>query len=113
VKLHQVWDTSLVDRVRGNVPVEAYAGKLSKRVTAKNQADWEADLAPLTWAKESHDLAKRFAYPPVIDQKWDPSKGDPVRLELDYVQGAAPVVETQLMKAGVRLARVLNEALAP
>jgi hypothetical protein len=113
VKLHQVWDTSLVDYLRGRMPVEVYAGKLNQKVTEKNAADWVADMSPRTWAKESHELAKRVAYPPVLDQKWEANRAVPVRLDRDYVQRAAPVVEVQLMKAGVRLARVLNDALAP
>jgi hypothetical protein len=113
VKLHQVWDTSLVALARGKTPLDTYAAKLNKRITDKNQAEWEADMAPRAWAKESHELAKQYAYPPVLEQKFDQHKEVPVRLDEGYAQKAVPVVETQLMKAGVRLAKVLNEALAP
>jgi hypothetical protein len=112
VKLHQVWDTSLIDFARGQTPLDTYAGKLNQRITDKNQTDWEADMGPASWAKESHQLAKKYAYPPVIDQKWDDHKNDPVNLDIDYAKNAMPVVEAQLMKAGVRLAKILNEALA-
>ena len=113
VKLHQVWDTSLVNYARGNLSVDAYAAKLNQRVTDTNQMDWQTDMMPRTWAKESHELAKTVAYAPVLEQQWDEHKDVPVKLDQAYALKARPVVEMQLMKAGVRLAKVLNDALAP
>jgi hypothetical protein len=111
VKLHQVWDDNLVNEVQGELEPEVLAFKLNQTIEQQGKAaDWEAVTTPKEWAKESHGLAKKFAYPPVIDQKWD-TKHQPVRLEMDYVKACKPVVETQLMKAGVRLAKLLNEAL--
>jgi hypothetical protein len=111
VKLHQVWDDNLVTAVRGRLDPSAYAYKLHTQVSDKDKAEWEAAAAPRQWAKESHQLAKDVAYPPVIEQKWDAHH--PVRIDSDYVNRAKPVVERQLMKAGVRLAKVLNDALDP
>jgi hypothetical protein len=111
VKLHQVWDNSLINFSRGNVALDSYSGKLNQKITSSKKTEWEADMAPRTWAKESHELAKKYAYPPVLEQEW--SNDVPVKLDLGYANAARPVVETQLMKAGVRLAKVLNDALAP
>ncbi len=105
VKLHQVWDDSIIHLARGRFPVDAYAGKLNKQISDGNLAAWQADMSPRNWAKESHALASKFAYPPVIEQKWDDHQAVPVKLEMDYAQTAIPVVEIQLMKAGVRLAK--------
>jgi len=112
VKLHQVWDTSLVNFARGEIPLDTYALKLAQKVTDKDVNAWLTDMEPKAWAKESHDLAKKYVYPPVMDQKWDLQKDVPVKLDANYAQTARPIVETQLMKAGVRLARILEEALA-
>jgi hypothetical protein len=113
VKLHQVWDNSLVNFARGKITVESYAAKLNQRITDQNQAEWRSDMAARAWARESHALGKKYAYPPVLEQKWDEHKDEAVKLDMDYAQRALPVVETQLMKAGVRLASLLEEALAP
>jgi hypothetical protein len=113
VKLHQVWDTTLVNLARGKTPVETYADKLNKRISEKEQQAWEAVMSPTAWAKESHALAKKFAYPPVLEQDFDSHKDIPVKLDAEYAEKAAPIVEMRLMQAGVRLAMVLNDALAP
>jgi hypothetical protein len=54
----------------------------------------------MQWAKESHDLAGTTAYDGL-------SNGDD--LEDDYISKASPVVQNQLLRAGVRLAKVLDE----
>lgn len=110
VHLHQVWDDNLVLEVKGKLNDDAFALALNQKATPDAAAEWEKVASPQKWAEESHQLAKKFAYPPVIDQKWDENK-QPVRLEMDYVKTAATVVETQLTKAGVRLAKILNDAL--
>lgn len=112
-KLHQVWDRSLVVMARGALPLEAYAGKLNARITEQNQKNWEASMDPKTWAKESHALAKKHVYPPVLLQQWEQHKHEPVDLDIAYAKQGVPVVETQMMKSGVRLAKILNDALAP
>ena len=109
VKLHQVWDDNLVTAARGDLEPVVYAYKLNQKVTNAERQEWEGVVSPRDWAKESHKLAKEVAYPPVLNQTWD--QDHPVRLEEDYVQNATPVVEQQLMKAGVRLGKVLNDAL--
>jgi len=111
VKLHQVWDNNLVHELQGKLESEVFAFKLNQLIDQQGEAaGWEAVTSPKAWAKESHQLAKKFAYPPVLEQDWD-TKHLPVRLEMDYVKRCKPVVQTQLMKAGVRLAKLLNEAL--
>jgi hypothetical protein len=51
---------------------------------------------------ESHRIAKDHVYVLPVDLK----------LGEDYYRASVPVVDQQLAKAGVRLAKLLNDALA-
>jgi hypothetical protein len=114
VHLHQVWDDNLVDAARQGTEPLIYAFQLHQKITDDQKKAWETVTVPKDWAKESHQLAKDYAYPPVLEQGWNGNpNGPPVRLDMDYVKKATPVVEQQLMKAGVRLAKILNDALDP
>jgi hypothetical protein len=57
---------------------------------------------PCHWAMESHQIAKDHAYLLPDDRK----------LGEDYYQANVTVVGRQLAKGGVRLAKLLNDALA-
>ena len=97
--LHQVWDHGLLDH---------YAPDAKQAVTQIDQymmAQNEAELARGSvseWAMQSHDAARDHVYTFSVDRQ----------LGTDYVQRNLPVVEVQLARAGVRLAALLNEALA-
>jgi hypothetical protein len=109
MNLHSVWDNNLVEVAReGQDPLD-YAHKLHTAITAAQAASWEAAAEPKAWANEAHALAVKVAYPTDA-----PAGGTGVvHLDSAYVKVARPVVELQLKRAGVRLAKVLNEALAP
>jgi hypothetical protein len=63
---------------------------------------------PSDWATETFKVAKEDAY----GQLPPPSSRGSFRLSDDYITMATQDVATQLSKAGVRLAVVLNKALA-
>ena len=67
---------------------------------------WQAG-SPSDWAKESFKIAKDDAY----GQLPEPSARGSYRLTDEYVTTATADVATQLTKAGVRLAFLLNKAL--
>jgi hypothetical protein len=54
----------------------------------------------MQWAKDSHDLAATVAYLGLTD-------GD--NLEQPYISKASKTIQEQLLKAGVRLAKILDE----
>lgn len=63
-------------------------------------------LDPDAWAKESFELAKKFAYAPPI------SMGkDAVQLTRDYETAARDTLRNQAALAAARLANLLNDAL--
>lgn len=95
--LHALWDHGLLGRA-GLTEVE-YARRLSKwletRSIARIQQGTVAD-----WAWETHRAAVEQAYAVPEDR----------RLDEGYYRASLPVMDELLAKAGVRLARVLNEA---
>jgi hypothetical protein len=96
--LHAVWDSGLIER-RG-LSVSKYAQRLNRHL-ARQSIDALAAGSVVDWALQSHQAATDTAYalPP------DRVLGD------EYADMALPVIDDMLAKAGVRLAKVLNEAL--
>ena len=109
INLHTIWDIHLVQqlvRQKGGEPavVNALVGQTER-------AAFEAG-DPVSWIAESTELARAAVYT-VIPAPL--ACGGKVRevLEIDsrYNEMAVPIVERQIRKAGVRLARLLNELL--
>ncbi|MFZ5877446.1 MAG: S1/P1 nuclease [Nitrospirota bacterium] len=98
--LHAVWDSGLIER-RG-LSVSKYVQRLTRQLARQSINDLVAGSV-VDWALESHRAAGDTAYrlPP------DRVLGD------EYADMAFPVIDDLLAKAGVRLAKVLNGALAP
>jgi hypothetical protein len=111
-KLHAVWDTALIKRMlrASNLSPNAYADALNARITPDDVAAWEKSASPADWANEGIKIAAAVCYKDVPTTA--PADGAPVRLSQLYVSRAEPVINLQLQKAGVRLAQVLNRALA-
>jgi hypothetical protein len=120
--LHALWDGPLVDAI--NSDSRALAEELEQSIeqlppatrtalAAGNQDDW-------VW--ESHEVAMKVVYqslhiptePVEFPANCNVAPVEISSLDLDitntYVNQMKPIVRDQLMKAGLRLARVLNEA---
>lgn len=100
--LHSIWDTPL--------PAEALQreGVRDRLLREAPLEEWQRESAggPEDWVWDSHRLSRDVAYaglPP----------GRPALLAEDYAGRAYPVIEEQLRRAGLRLAALLNHALAP
>ena len=96
--LHKVWDHNIVEKTLKDrkLSESVYAQELNKSIDLSAQYG-----TPIQWAEESHKLAIYHAYnlPP------DNYLGD------KYYAENNPIVEDQMKKAGIRLARILNETL--
>lgn len=101
--LHSYWDTALVRRL-GRTP-NRVAEMLIERITEAELQRWSTGNAT-DWAMESFEVAKREVYGPLPK-----SRRGTYHLTASYRFNAKAVVATQLSKAGVRLAKILNEAL--
>ena len=104
--LYGYWDNAFVHQL-GNDPQEI-AQQLIGHISAADQAQW-ASAAPQLWALEAHQLGVIRAFG-VLSEGDD--HGAPILTD-HYVEVAVQTVGTQLSKAGVRLAYLINQALAP
>lgn len=107
--LHSEWDSGFVKRLTRGQAVDAYAAALLARY--RNQLVADQAFSPSSWAAESHDLAVRYAYGALPGFSCGRPAPSLDRLPDAYIAGALPVVESQLAKAGGRIALVLNSAL--
>jgi hypothetical protein len=102
--LHQYWDTVFVERL--GMDSATVAKMLTDDITPAQRRDW-ASGTPADWAMQSFAIAKSVAY-----GKLPPAQDGRHVLGPDYADDATAAVRLQLERAGVRLAAVLNAALA-
>ena len=108
--LHSIWDGLLADRAISFPPGGALA-ILGEVPAADRAAIRQGTVAD--WGKESWKVAHDFAYGTMLDDPCGPIPATrPVMTEA-VVQKLIPVVRSQVAKGGIRLARLLDEALDP
>ena len=93
-----MWDSGILE-VR-DPDAQHYAERLNAWLTMQPEGAFH-DGSVVEWAIESHDIAKDHVYVLPVDRN----------LGEQYYRANVPVVDQQLAKAGVRLAKLLNEAL--
>lgn len=103
--LHHYWDTVFVANL-GRRPT-AVARRLLATISPRQRRRWRAGT-PREWAMQSFRLAQAHAYGGLPT----PGRTGVYRLDAAYVNAATAAVRLQLQRAGVRLAYVLNTALA-
>ena len=104
--------------------VAAAVGQLAGEIVSADTWAW-VQSSPVDWANESFaitiadpadycDMAgANCAYAPGNEQ-FDPGKPErQVTIDAAYVARSTPVIRDRLKRAGVRLAHLLDEALAP
>jgi S1/P1 Nuclease len=102
--LHHYWDTEFVEQLGPDS--QRIATTLIGRMSSTDARNW-AQGKPADWAMESFKVAKDDAY----GRLPTPNARGKYRLTDDYVAMADRDVASQLSKAGVRLAVMLNRAL--
>jgi hypothetical protein len=102
--LHHYWDTVFVSRLGQDS--DAVAQRLIGEITAGQRHAWRAGT-PADWAMESFEEGRAHAYAGL-----PAPVGATYRLSDTYVRQAELTVRVQLERAGVRLAELLNRALA-
>ncbi len=103
VSLHWLWDR-LPDWVQNTGLVRVYTPAERARIATGDVADW---------ARESYDLSRKFAYTHAFHH--DPCVGSTppvVDISDADIYASLPVVRQRIIQAGLRLARVLDQALA-
>jgi hypothetical protein len=103
--LHRYWDIEFVER-RGSDPNQV-AANLIGQISEAQRLEWSGGK-PADWALEAFALARDNAYALLPA----PSGQSTYSLSPAYVDQAVRDVALQLSRAGVRLALILNRALA-
>ena len=97
--LHEVWDGELIEA--SGLDESQYYDRLRRLMDSLDLGSLERGTVT-DWAMEGHRIAAAHAYSLPRNGAIDPA----------YVQANLPLVDRALVAAGVRLAAVLNEALA-
>lgn len=110
ITLHAIWDVHMVRRLILDQGGEDAI--VSRAPGAVQTADWEQGSIA-DWVEESHKLAVAAVYP-MLPVELSCARGIEEVLTLDrvYYAKAAPVLESQIGKAGIRLARLLNQVFS-
>ncbi len=108
VNLHAWWDTVVVGEL-GADPA-TLAATLQARITPAQVAQWSTGNAA-SWAQEAFTVAKSTAYQ-VGSPPGCATGAAPIPLPAGYDAAARTAAALQIERAGVRLAAVLNQALA-
>jgi hypothetical protein len=109
LNLHAIWDVQMVSRLVADRGGER--ALVSAPIAETDRRAWEQGSVS-DWIAESHALAldRVYAQLPVAASCGDRIAGV-VAIDQSYYVSAAPVIDIQIRKAGVRLARVLNGVL--
>jgi len=109
LNLHAVWDVHMVRRLLAERGGER--AFVSAPLSDGEKAAWGRGSIS-DWIRESHEIARDSAYTALpVAASCGRKIAGVVEIDQAYYAKAAPVIEIQIKKAGVRLARVLNETL--
>jgi hypothetical protein len=112
--LHSHWDTTFVAQIgaaagQSQTDPQAIVAALRKP-TPTEVSQWSGPANPRAWALESYALAQSYVYGPLPTPTTSGSSTVYV-LSTAYAKNATAVTANQLLKAGYRLAAILNAAL--
>lgn len=102
-RLHSLWDRGLIERLAA----DEYALARLSSGQENSSAVAAFDNSMGQWALQSFQIARDLIY---RESRGRNSSASPILLPADYVERAAPVIKTQIYRAGVRLAAGLNNA---
>jgi S1/P1 Nuclease len=111
VNLHLLWDGPLAERAITTPPAGPRGIELDGTESAGEKAQRAAGSVE-DWSRESWQLSRDVAYATALGG--DPCGHVPARATVnnDAIEKLVPVVRTQMLNGGLRLARLLDEALA-
>ena len=102
--LHAVWDGGMIDHTHRTRT--AYVAHLQNWIATQNISAIESGTVT-DWANETHDQAVNHAYKTADASADFPATGG--QIGQGYHDANIPVVDEQLAKAAVRLAKILND----
>jgi hypothetical protein len=104
LNLHSVWDGLLAERAISTPPA------LTRHYSDAERATMAAGTVT-DWSQESWQIARDYVYPTVLANPCGPTPKERVTLSNDKIDMLVPIVRTQIERGGLRLARLLDEAL--
>ena len=108
--LHTIWDGLLAERAISTPPPDA-DGLLAHLSLQDREA---AKLGTVTeWAQEAWQAARDFAYGAMLAEPCAPVPAERPVLREEQVRALIPVVRRQVVRGGLRLARLLEDSLSP
>ncbi len=110
VNLHYIWDGPLAERSISTPPAGAQ-GILAQIPPAERQALSAGTVEE--WSRESWEEARKYAYDSLVADPCAPDAPPRPTLTEDDVRALIPVVRRQVAAGGLRLARLLDDALGP
>jgi hypothetical protein len=108
--LHSTWDGYLAERAI-STPPGAARGLLSPLSGPDKAAMREGHVTD--WARESWEISREFAYGTAMADPCGPLPTTRPVIDEANTQRLIPIVRRQVVRGGLRLARVLDEAFAP
>lgn len=108
--LHSIWDGYLAERAISTPPSGPRA-LLAATPPAERAA--LAGGSVEDWSREGWEAARRYAYASLIGDPCGPKPEGRPTLTEDKVRALIPAVRRQVVAGGLRLARLLDDALGP
>ena len=107
LNLHWIWDGPLAERaITGEPPVTRRYSAAERSQLAGGNAD--------DWGRESWQTARDIVYPNAFDANaCEDELPDATALTQEDIVAAVPVARQRVVQAGLRIARLLDEAFAP
>jgi hypothetical protein len=106
--IHAIWDGLLADRAISSPPPDA-AGILAEVSAAERAAMAEGNVQD--WSKESWEAAREFGYGALMADPCGPLPAVRPKVDEATIQRLIPILRRQVARGGIRLARLLDEAL--
>jgi hypothetical protein len=109
MRLHTVWDVQMVQRLITDRQGENAI--VAEPIAGAQKARWEQGTIA-DWVSESNAIARELVYP-ALPGGFACSRRVEGIVAIDdaYYSKAAPIIDEQIHKAGVRLARIVNDTL--
>ncbi|WP_051103505.1 S1/P1 nuclease [Sphingomonas sp. PR090111-T3T-6A] len=108
--LHSIWDGLLADRAISTPPGDAKG--LLAGTTPESRAAMQTGTVT-DWAKESWELARDTVYPTATHgPACPPTRPADAGLDEATIQQLIPVLRQQVLRGGLRLAKMLDDAFA-
>ena len=105
--LHAIWDGYLAERAISTPAAEA-RGLLSETAAAERPALAAGTVTD--WAQEAWQVSRDFAYGGILPDPCAEQPAQPPVLRQDKIRELIPIIRRQVLRGGLRLARVLDEA---